>query len=169
MLNIEIKARTSDPDRIRNILKSKGARFTGIDMQKDTYFDVQTGRLKLREGNIENNLIWYNREDRPGPKRSEVILYRSADPETLKDILSGSMGVKMVVEKKREIYFIDNIKFHIDVVDGLGSFVEIEAIDKEGTLGHEKLKEQCNTYIKMFDIREEDLVSGSYSDILAGA
>ena len=71
-----------------------------------------------------------------------------------------------VVDKKREIYFIDNVKFHIDKVKGLGNFIEIEAIDKTGKIGKKKLLEQCNYYIKLFGIKNTDLLSNSYSDLL---
>ena len=72
----------------------------------------------------------------------------------------------VVVDKQREIYFIDNVKFHIDQVEGLGSFVEIEAIDATGQLGIEKLRQQCDYYIALLEINPEDLVETSYSNLL---
>jgi len=165
-INIEIKARCRDTDRIRKILHSNKAKFIGLDHQIDTYFNVHDGRLKLREGNIENNLIFYKRTDQNGPKQSDVILYQSSDPVHLKQILSLSLGILTVVDKKREIWFIQNVKFHIDDVACLGSFVEIEAIDYDGTILAEKLKEQCGYYIMLFDIKHDDLISLSYSDLL---
>lgn len=165
-LNIEIKARLSDPERIRKLLNAENADFKGIDHQTDTYFHVPSGRLKLREGNIENNLIHYQREDREGPKQAEVTLFRTEAGSSLKDVLVRSLGILMVVDKKREIYFIGNVKFHIDEVRDLGSFVEIEAIDADGTIGKEKLYEQCNRYLQMFNILPGDLVPVSYSDLL---
>ena len=122
-LNIEIKAKSNDQDGIRKILESKNAEFKGIDHQIDTYFRVNSGRLKLREGQIENHLIHYQREDKEGPKQSDVILFNSNPQSSLKELLTKALGVLVVVDKKREIYFIDNVKFHIDAVQGLGSFV----------------------------------------------
>jgi adenylate cyclase, class 2 len=165
-LNIEIKARTKDQEKIRKILFSEKADYKGTDHQIDTYLRVNSGRLKLREGNIENNLIHYQREDMQGPKCAEVILFHTAAGSPLKDILVRSLGVLIVVDKVREIYFIGNVKFHIDQVKNLGSFVEIEAIDADGTIGKEKLYEQCNHYLELFRIPPEDLVSVSYSDLL---
>lgn len=75
-LNVEVKARSGDHERIREILRQRNARLVGEDHQIDTYFNVGTGRLKLREGNIENSLIYYRRSDGVGPKRSDVLLYR---------------------------------------------------------------------------------------------
>jgi adenylate cyclase, class 2 len=168
-LNIEIKARLADPERIRQVLLSENADFKGTDHQTDTYFMVTSGRLKLREGNIENNLIHYQRENREGPKRAEVTLFRTEAGSPLKDLLVKALGVLMVVDKTREIYFIGNVKFHIDKVRDLGSFVEIEAIDADGTIGKEKLYEQCNHYLQLFSIQPGDLVPVSYSDLLLQA
>jgi len=164
-INIEIKARSANQEQIRGILKSSGADFKGVDHQIDTYFKVTAGRLKLREGNIENHLIYYDREDITGPKTSRVMLSKNKPDSNLKEILIRSMGVLAVVDKQREIYFIDNVKFHLDNVVGLGTFVEIEAIDKDRSIGNEKLMEQCTYYMNLLNISKDDLVGNSYSDL----
>lgn len=161
--NVEIKARTRDAEKIRGILRKKGARYVGLDHQVDTYFKVKKGRLKLREGNIENYLVYYEREDRAGLKESRVTLYRHTPGSNLKEILEKALGVLVVVEKDREIYYVDNIKFHIDRVKGLGGFVEIEAISPEK---EERLYRQVKEYMRLFGVREEDLLAESYSDML---
>ena len=165
-LNIEIKAKCSDHEKIRSILKSRNADFKGTDHQIDTYFKVNNGRLKLREGNIENFLVFYERENKKGPKQSNVILFKSDPNSSLKEILLTSLGTLVVVDKQREIYFIENVKFHIDTVKNLGTFMEIEAIDSDGAFGKEKLLEQCENYLKLFGIPKDDLISVSYSDLL---
>ena len=165
-MNIEIKARTADVARLRQILELKDADFKGIDHQVDTYFNTNYGRLKLREGEIENHLIHYQREDKEGPKQSDVMLFKPDPGTSLKEILTKALGILVVVDKKREIYFIGNVKFHIDDVEKLGTFVEIEAIDMDGTLGREKLLEQCRFYLDLFAIQKEDLIPDSYSDLL---
>jgi len=164
--NIEIKAKCFNPDNIRSILKSRKARYVGKDHQIDTYFKVNRGRLKLREGNIENNLIYYDREDKRGPKESNVLLFKTELDSSIKQILSTALGVFVVVEKEREIYFIDNIKFHIDSVRSLGSFIEIEAMAFNGMENKEELFKQCNFYLNLFNIPEKDLILKSYSDLL---
>lgn len=163
---IEIKAKTSKQDEIRKILKLNNASFEGEDHQVDTYFKVPFGRLKLREGTIENNLIHYHRENKKGPKQSKVTLYKSSPESSLKNVLESANGILTVVDKKREIYFIDNVKFHIDRVKELGTFIEIEAIDKDGSIGRKRLLEQCEFYLDLFDVSEKELVDISYSDLL---
>ena len=121
-LNVEIKAKCSNPSFIRQYLLSGNADFKGTDEQTDTYFNVPNGRLKLREGNIENNLIFYERSDQAGPKDSHFYLVKVDDAKGLKEVLAKSNGIKVVVQKKREIYYINNVKFHIDEVPGLGTF-----------------------------------------------
>jgi len=164
--NFEIKAKCSNLDKIRDILKSQNAEFKGKDNQIDTYFKIPKGRLKLRQGTIENNLIHYERDNQEGPKQSNITLYKISKGNSLKDILIKSLDILVVVDKQREIYFIKNVKFHIDQVKNLGSFIEIEAIDKDGTIDKKDLLKQCKYYINLLKIKDQDLVSGSYSDLL---
>lgn len=165
-INIEIKARCKDPLRIKKILMFRNAQYVGKDHQIDTYFKVSRGRLKLREGKIENYLIFYDRENNKGPKKSSVILFKTEPDSYLKLLLTEALGVLVVVEKQREIYFIKNVKFHIDDIKNLGSFVEIEAISRKETSDKSKLLEQCNYYQRILEILDKDLVKNSYSDIL---
>lgn len=165
-LNIEIKARCSDAEFIRGYLRNHGAEFKGVDSQTDTYFNVSHGRLKLREGKIENNLIYYERIDQAGPKQSNFQLVKLEDANGLKAVLTKSNGIKVIVKKDREIYYIANVKFHIDEVPGLGSFVEIEAGNILANLSADELKAQCDFYLKELRINNVDLLDISYSDML---
>ena len=165
-LNVEIKARSHSPESVRKYLRDHEADFKGVDEQADTYFNVSNGRLKLREGNIENNLIYYNRNNQAGPKTSDFDLVKIEDAKAIKEVLEKSLGIKMIVKKKREIYYIDNVKFHIDEVPGLGSFIEIEAGNILANKTQAELLEQCNYYLQEFGIRDEDLVAVSYSDLM---
>ena len=165
-LNIEIKARTNKHPHIREVLVRHNAIFKGTDHQVDTYYHVNDGRLKLRQGTIEKSLIYYKRDDQEGPKASHVSLYHPEKDTDLASLLQRALGVWKVVDKQREIYFIENVKIHLDSVEGLGTFVEIEAIDSEGTIGKEKLLSQCRFFMQQFDIQEVDLISHSYSDMV---
>jgi adenylate cyclase class 2 len=163
--NIEIKTRCGNPEKIRKILASKKADYRGEDCQTDVYFDIPHGRLKWRKGLIENSLIYYERKNIRGPKQSNVILYNNPNAAVIKAIRK-TLAELVTVRKKREIYFIGNVKFHIDNVKNLGRFIEIEAMDKEGTMPEKRLLRQCNYYIKLFDIKKNDLVYGSYNNLL---
>ncbi len=163
---VEIKARCTQAQRVRDYLRSHGADIKGVDYQTDTYFQVPHGRLKLREGRIENALIYYERADQESAKQSNVLLTKTQPDSALKAQLTQALGVLVVVKKQREIAFIDNVKFHIDNVEGLGHFVEIEAIDNEGVIDKEQLLVQCQSFQAGLDIQPHDLVAGSYSDLL---
>ena len=167
-INIEFKARAADIDALENKLLELSPVFIGEDHQVDTYFNVSSGRLKLREGKIENALIHYERPDTAGTKRSDIILYQHTPDKSLKEILVKVHGIKVIVDKIRKIYFIDNVKFHFDHVTSLGTFVEVEAIDRTGEIGIDKLKEQCEKYAAFFNIQPADHIPVSYSDMILG-
>jgi predicted adenylyl cyclase CyaB len=166
ILNIEFKAKAKDVSALEKMLLQHNPLFIGEDHQVDTYFNVEKGRLKLREGNIENALIHYERKDFAGAKSSHVLLYQHQPDKTLKEILIKALGVKAIVDKRRKIYFINNVKFHFDIVEGLGPFIEVEAIDKDGNIGKEKLQAQCDEYAALFGIAADDFCSLSYSDMI---
>ncbi len=187
--NIEIKASSSEEEqnKIIEILKQNNAKYLGTDVQTDTYFKVDKneqktgnfltnsssgksqigGRLKLRRGDIENYLIYYEREDKKEAKCSEVILFQNQGRiSELEKIMKKTHDILIRVEKKRNIYFIENVKFHIDNVSGLGRFIEIEAISQNKLIPIEKLQEQCNYYKTLLEIKDENLIGNSYSDML---
>lgn len=168
-LSIEIKARIDNHDSIRAFLKRRHADYRGMDHQVDTYFAVRQGRLKIREGTIENSLVHYNRQEIKGPKRCEysIIHYKPGDPvlHQLKEILMSAVGILVVVNKQREIYFLDTIKVHLDTVEGLGTFFEIE-VGKSELSDESGQYEQCRELLKQLNISEEHLVTGSYSDMM---
>jgi adenylate cyclase, class 2 len=161
----EFKARSNRNKELEKRLQQLNAKFAGEDRQTDTYFNVPVGRLKLREGVIENALIYYKRADTVNAKQSDVLLYRSSPDNALKEILIAALRIKVVVEKYRRIWFTDNVKIHFDRLEGLGEFVEIEAIDNNEGLSIEKMQEQCRQFADLFDIKEDDHVACSYSDL----
>lgn len=164
---IEMKARCSNPTKVRHLLlQQPNIQFIGIDSQVDTYFKIPSGRLKLREGNIENSLIYYDRENKKDAKKSDVTLYKSTEIASLKAVLVAALPILIVVEKKREIYFIDHIKFHIDTLTSLGSFLEIEVIDANDAMDISEMRQQCERYMKLLDVQKEDLMEHSYSEML---
>ncbi|NJC27046.1 class IV adenylate cyclase [Neolewinella antarctica] len=166
---IEIKARTTRTAQQRTLLQTKKAEFRGTDHQVDHYFNVPDGRLKLRSGNIEHSLIFYQRGDQVGPKDSTVSLTKiptRALVDELAITLDKALGTWITVDKQREIYFIGNVKFHLDTVVGLGEFIEIEAIGDSADQ-REALLTQCEGYMRYLGVVHADLVESSYSDLLS--
>jgi predicted adenylyl cyclase CyaB len=167
-LNVELKARCADPARVRRVLEAAGADFRGVDAQRDVYFRVPEGRLKLRRGTIERSLIFYRRADEAAVKPSHVTMARLEEaPQELEDALAAALGVQAVVEKRREIRYVGNVKFHLDEVPGLGAFVEIEAIESPEVQGEETLRAQCEEWRTRLGIMDDDLLADSYSDLVS--
>ncbi len=165
--NVEIKAHCKALEPLAALLRAESADYKGLDHQIDTYFNVPNGRLKLREGNIEHALIHYHRNNQAAAKLSDIHYYQPTEKGSdLKATLQAALGIKVVVDKQRHIYFVDNVKFHLDQVQGLGTFVEIEAIDHKGTCSIEQLQAQCTHYQAFLGIAPEDLIACSYSDLL---
>ncbi len=165
-LNVEIKARCFDLETIRCYLNAHGAILQTAVRQIDTYFQCKEGKFKLRQDQLRTRLIHYAREITAGPKKSWVTFYEPQDVNALREILSRALGIKVVVKKHREIYLIENVKFHLDQVENLGTFIEIEAIDYDGTIGADKLYCQCEHYLDALGIQADQLIEGSYADLL---
>ena len=98
ILNVEIKAKCQNPSAIREILKANNADYKGIDSQTDTYFNCDNGLLKLREGNIENSLIFYKRQNKSGPKESDIALSKMKPENGIKDVLTKALGIFIKVK-----------------------------------------------------------------------
>ena len=162
--NVEIKARCPDLNAARAALLKLEPEVVGTDRQVDTYFHAPEGRLKLREGTIEHHLISYRRPDQAGPKSSAVRLYKPDDGEALKETLAHALEIEIVVKKTREIYFVNHVKIHLDAVDSLGTFVEVEAIGTEEE--HEQLLHDCRRLMSVLGVEEGHLIENSYSDLL---
>lgn len=165
--NLEFKARMRDEKRVRAALKSLRPRVAGTDHQIDTYFNTPTGRLKLRQGNIENALIFYRRQNAAVVRPSRVLLCEFTDPaqvRALRKVLASALGIAAVVDKVREIYFVDNVKIHLDRVRRLGNFLEVEALVENGSLRH--ARKQAGQMKEMFGVLPEDILPHSYSDLV---
>ena len=163
--NIEVKVKFAHLEAVEKTLLANGARFIGLDYQTDKYYKIPNGRLKIRRGNIENQLIFYKRNEAANLKQSEIVLLPIDDK--LEFVLDNSLETAVVVKKARKIFFIQNAKFHLDEVVDLGRFVEIEIIDAEGNLSKEELAADCEKYIELLDLRNGGVfVPQSYSDLL---
>jgi adenylate cyclase class 2 len=164
--NIEIKARLNDFSQARNVASATATDRLGILEQIDTYFNCEHGRLKLREilGQA-SELIWYQRPNEAGPRESRFGLIEVEKPDEVKSDLRKLLGVWKVVKKTREVFLYHNVRIHLDKVDGLGSFLEFEAIVddlNDDQLGHHRLDFLCNE----FSLSASDFIAGSYSDMI---
>ena len=122
-LDIEIKAKCKNHVFIKKILKQKGAKSLGKFKMKDIYFNVKNGRLKARIGDMKDILIQYQREDKKLSKRSDFLVSIIDRDSNIIQSLINSLGIKVLINKEREIYILDNIRYHLDKIRGLGNFI----------------------------------------------
>lgn len=165
-VNVEIKARLRHPERVRPLVESLSDTPVEVLHQEDTFFRVPTGRLKLRSlGERRGELIHYQRADHAGPKASEYARAPTTDPDALKRILGAVLEVEGVVRKERLLYLVGRTRVHLDRVEGLGDFLELEVVMDPG----ERLDDGVRVARELLDrlgIPEEDLVRGAYHDLL---
>jgi predicted adenylyl cyclase CyaB len=166
--NIELKARVADLDQLREIARRLATEFPASQYQVDTYFQCRRGRLKLREINDQRaELIWYERADQKQPKASHYGLLPVDDAPALKQALAATVGIRVIVEKQREIYLYHNVRIHLDRVVDLGTYLEFESVlgaDVDAETG----MKQIHHLIGEFGITEADLCTGSYAEMLEG-
>jgi adenylate cyclase class IV len=164
--NLELKARHPDLHAAAAAAEQLGARGPTVEDQTDTYFRVPNGRLKLREILGQPAvLIWYTRPDLRDARTSAYQLVPVPDPGGLRAALAGALTVRGMVRKRRTIYLWHNVRIHLDEVDGLGTFVEFEAVLSPGedeAAARRRLEELC----RVMAIRPEDHLAPSYADLL---
>jgi homotetrameric cytidine deaminase len=129
-VNVELKASDRDPEATAARCLALGALDGGFLEQRDTYFVARRGRLKLRveEGALGGELIAYRRPDASEPTQSAYSLAPVAAPEELAETLDTALGTVVVVSKRRRLFLWEGVRIHLDEVEGLGSFVELEAV-----------------------------------------
>ena len=127
MRNIELKARLHDWARAVAVCERLHAWAYGIIHQVDTYFVVPKGRLKLRESEPgDDYLVYYERPDEADAKACDYLL--QVVDRGVKPLLAAALGVRTVIEKRRTLYLWENVRLHLDCVEGLGEFIEFEAV-----------------------------------------
>lgn len=168
--NVELKAVDPQPGRTLGRALGLGASDQGFLHQRDTYFAVARGRLKLREeAPGEAHLIAYVRpDDDPAVRVSEYRIAPVTEPAAMRDALAAGLGVRIVVDKRRRLLLWEDVRIHLDEVDGLGCFVELEAVaPAESDLDRERGR--VARLRDVLDIPDEHLRNGSYADALAAA
>jgi homotetrameric cytidine deaminase len=166
MRNVELKASDPDPARTLELALKLGASDEGEISQRDTYFGGSRARVKLREQTPgEDELIAYRRPDGDDAKVSDYLRVEVTDAAALKEALDAAYGTKVVVAKKRRLLLWENVRIHLDEVEGLGAYMELEGLvdgDDDGPA-----RERVQRLREALEIEDANLVSGSYSDLLA--
>lgn len=167
--NIEIKARIEDMEALR----ARAARLSDTPVetlfQDDTFFVVPKGRLKLRVlAPDRGELIYYERADSLGPKPSDYFITTTADPQTLRTVLAAALGIRGTVRKRRWLYIAGHTRIHLDQVDGLGAFMELEVVLDSGQTAADGTATALQL-MQDLKIDERHLVKGAYIDLLTGA
>ncbi|HEY7390848.1 MAG TPA: class IV adenylate cyclase [Bryobacteraceae bacterium] len=167
--NVEIKARLRDPARAEEI----AARLSGgqgeVIRQEDVFFPCERARLKLRMlGPDSGEVIRYERPDLAAARSSRYVIARTPDPRNLLEILTETLGTAGTVKKTRRLFLVGQTRVHIDEVEGLGSFLELEVVltpaqsESEGR----RIAEQL---LSEFAIGPEQLMAEAYVDLLRAA
>lgn len=164
--NVEIKARITDLELTRQKVERISDSEAELIIQEDIFFLGSQGRLKLRKfSDDRGELIYYERSDQAGPKRSQYFISRTGEPRQLLIVLESAFGIRGIVRKKRWLYMVDNTRIHLDEVDGLGSFLELEVVLSPGQRTEEGQAIAAELMANL-GIVERDLVSGAYIDLL---
>ena len=164
--NVEIKAYARNFEEIR--LRTEALSDTQVEVipQEDIFFNTEKGRLKLRILSIDRaQLIYYMRPDQEGPKRSEYHIYETPDPENLKRVLELAYGIRGRVKKIRYLYLVGQTRVHLDEVEGLGQFMELEVVMAPGQseIQGQAIAEEL---MSRLGVERADLLEGAYMDLL---
>ena len=164
--NIEIKARVRDFARLRKRAEELSDTPVQVIQQEDTFFNTEKGRLKLRVlAPTRAQLIYYLRSDQEGPKRSDYHIFETRDPENLKRVLELAYGIRGVVKKTRYLYMIGQTRLHLDEVDGLGQFMELEVVMNAGQ-SDANGQAIAEGLMSNLGVEKADLLEGAYMDML---
>jgi adenylate cyclase, class 2 len=165
MQNLEAKFRLDDLERARRQAESIGYQFTATLLQRDTFFRVNAGKLKLREEESGAWLIFYGRADSLDLKLSSYEIVTIAEPEKTRAMMTQALGTIATVKKTRILMLRDNVRLHLDRVDGLGEFGEIEAV--LGERGDpEKSRPAVEQLLRVLGVNRADLITKSYFEML---
>jgi homotetrameric cytidine deaminase len=166
-VNLEIKARDADPDTTAQRCRALGAADHGVLDQRDTYFAGRHGRLKLRaQDGAGAELIAYRRPDATEAQESAFIRAPAPDPALLREVLDAALGETVIVVKRRRLFVWEDVRIHLDDVEGLGTFIELEALVGPGLNSPAQAAEKVARLRAELGISEDALVAEGYSDLL---
>jgi predicted adenylyl cyclase CyaB len=164
--NIEIKAHARYFAEIKSRAEKLSDTPVEVIPQEDIFFNVPQGRLKLRILAPDNaQLIYYTRPDQEGPKRSDYHIAYTSDPDNLKRVLELSYGIRGAVKKTRYLYLVGQTRVHLDDVEGLGHFMELEVVMRDEQSDAEG-QEIAEGLMASLGVERSDLLEGAYMDML---
>lgn len=164
--NIEIKARVNSLAEVEQQTQPLAQHGPVLIAQEDIFFNVPQGRLKLRKFDATHGeLIYYEREDTLEPKESFYLRSATAEPDALAETLKAALGLRGVVRKQRTLYLVGQTRVHLDRVEGLGDFVELEVVLGEGQSVEEGVQ-VAQALMQALGIRADGLITGAYIDLL---
>ena len=164
--NVEIKARVADLAAVEARARAIATQGPEEIFQDDTFFRCGRGRLKLRDfGDGRGQLIHYARADEAGPKLSDYSIAPAADPAALRDTLARALEVPGRVVKRRRLYLVDRTRVHLDAVEGLGTFVELEVVLRDSESVEEGMA-VARDLLERLGIAQDQLETGAYLDLL---
>jgi len=165
--NIEIKARIADLATLASLAAALSDAPPQTIQQRDTFFRCTTGRLKLREFESgAGELIAYVRADVADARQSHYEIAPVADAAALQSLLRQALGQTIVVEKTRLLYLVGQTRVHLDSVQGLGTFLELEVVLRPGQTAAEGQAIAVDL-MRRLGVRESDLLATAYADMLA--
>jgi adenylate cyclase len=165
--NIEVKVRLHEPEEMAARVKAVAGEPTAVFSQEDVFFQVPRGRLKMRlTSDSEAEFIYYQRVNQPGPRYSGYFSYRPADSARVEAELSTLFGIKGSVKKKRRLFWLEGARIHLDEVDGLGQFLEVEVPISHPSATH-RASALAEKIIARLGIRSSDFEPKAYEELLA--
>ena len=163
--NIEIKAKLRDYKKVQKLVEELCPDPVQTEQQEDTFFITSKRRLKLRESDGNSALIYYDRKDSLEPSQSDIAISSTDSPDTLKSVLSKSLGIRGIVKKNRTLYKYGQTRIHLDDVEGLGKFIELEVVLRSDQTAKDG-EAIANKLMDKFNIHKTDLIDVAYMDLI---
>lgn len=157
-----LKARLYDSPKLREQLLKLGARCVGVDNQVDRYFEVAQGKLKWRQGNIENLITHYEPIQEGSLEQTVVYRYDVNPSQEAIQQLFDLYKEASIVSKQRTIYWLGNVKIHVDKLPDGSEFIELEAMDRDDKFSTAELRNQCKQVQQALAIEDSDLLPTGY-------
>lgn len=164
--NVEIKVRLADPAAVERRAAALADRGPEPILQDDTFFAARQGRLKLRAfADGRGELIAYDRPDATGPRLSDYTIAPVADPAALRTALARALGTAGRVVKRRVLYLAGPTRIHLDRVDGLGDFLELEVVLRDGQTAADG-EAVARDLLDRLGLADAQPIAGAYVDLL---